>query len=72
MKNLFSERYKYKKLENLKPDEMPDFLRNRLWNVIKEYIDSHKNRDKVIEIVWDEFFKEAKDSLKSREIYDCL
>jgi len=69
MKNLFSERYKYKKIDEIKADEMPDFLRNRLWNIIKEYIDSHNNRDEIIEIVWDEFFKENKDNLRGQETY---
>jgi len=31
---LFSERYGYKKIKMLKKDEMPDSLRNRLWNTI--------------------------------------
>jgi len=71
MKNLFSERYKYKKLENIKPDEMPISLRNRLWNIIKdEYFNCPWiDRNETIEVIWDEFFKEDKDNLRGVENY---
>lgn len=73
MKNLFSERYKYKKLETLKVNEMPISFRNRLWNVIKsEFFDNPwVDRNKIIEIIWDKFFKEDLDKLEEywREEY---
>ena len=48
---------------------MPDHLRNRLWNTIKDYINNHPKRDKVIEMIWDGFYKEDKDKLKGTESY---
>jgi len=71
MKNLFSERYGHKKIKQLQPDEIPDYLRKRIWNVIKdEFFDCPWiDRDKAIEVIWDEFFKEDKDNLKGVETY---
>lgn len=71
MKNLFSEKYKYKKLENLKLDEMSISLRNRLWNVIKDKFFDNPwfDENKTIEVIWDEFFKEDKDNLRGIETY---
>lgn len=64
----FSERQGIIQPESLKTDDMPDELRNRLWNVIKNYIDKEfhgdQKRDVVMELLWDKFFKENKDTLK--------
>ncbi len=59
MKNLFSERYKYKELKQLRPDEMSENLKKRIWNFFQKSLDSDK-----IEIIWDKFFKEDLNELK--------
>jgi len=73
MKNLFSERYRYQKIKDLRPDEMSDSLRKRIYNFVQKYIEHPAefkmfyqkgsgirilSEDKIIEILWDEFFKE--------------
>lgn len=75
MKNLFSERYRYKRIKLLQPNEMPDYLRKRIWNflqkcinegefVIQKNYETRVDRDKVIKIIWDNFFKEDLNELK--------
>lgn len=69
----FSERQGIRQPQNLNPDTMPDELRNRLWNIIKIYIDKEirgqYSREEVIRQVWDKFFKEDTDKLKSWDSY---
>jgi hypothetical protein len=64
----FSERQKIIELKNLNPSEMPIELRNRIWNLTKDYIDNrfsgNFNRDEVVENLWDKFLKQDKDILK--------
>jgi len=66
---IFSERQGIRQPKNLDPNAMPAVLRNRLWNVVKDYIDKEfhgdVDRNYTIEYVWDKFFKENKDELKS-------
>jgi hypothetical protein len=73
MHNSFSKRQGLASLESIKPDEMTDDLRNRLWNIIKDYIDKefrgNYKRDDIIEHVWDNFYKQDKDKLKSWTSY---
>lgn len=69
MNRLFSERYMYKEVETLKPDSMPDSLRNRLWNALIDFfvtLDLRNSNDKVVGIymrIYDRFFKQRLDSL---------
>jgi len=64
----FSERQKLIELKNLDPNEMPIELRNRIWNVVKDYIDNkfsgNFDREVVVESLWDKFFKQDKDILR--------
>lgn len=51
---------------------MPIELRNRLWNLTQEHIDTFSNqpnREKAIEYIWDRFFKEDIDTLKCTRNY---
>ncbi len=66
MKGLFSQRYGHQKKKILSPQEMPDELRNRLWNIINLIINSCLNlgKERVIEKIWDAFFKEDLDEIK--------
>lgn len=68
MTNLFSERQEIIKPTSINPSEMPIELRNRLWNVVRDYIvnkfQSSNTRDVVIERIWDEFFKQDIDELQ--------
>ncbi len=68
MANLFSERHEIIKLVNLNPNEMPNELRNRIWNATQKYIEgfSPGDRNDVIQYLWDRFFKEDVDALKHR------
>ena len=65
---LFSERQKLVELKNLEPSEVPIELRNRIWNVVGDYIDNrfsgNFDREDVIESLWDRFFKQDKDILE--------
>ena len=71
MTNSFSERQGIIKLNSINPNDMPTELRNRLWNVVKNYIDNkfhgRNTRDVVIERIWDEFFKQDIDKLEGRD-----
>jgi hypothetical protein len=73
MADLFSKRQKIIEPKNLNPKEMPTELRNRIWNVVKDYIDNKfsgdSNRDHAIEYIWDKFFKQDKDNLRYRDSY---
>jgi len=53
MSHSFSERQNIIKPTMLNQDEMPIELRNRLWNLVGDYIDSHSMREVVIEYVWE-------------------
>ncbi|MEO0266927.1 MAG: hypothetical protein ABIN23_04470 [candidate division WOR-3 bacterium] len=66
MKGLFSQRYGHQKKKILSPQEMPDELRNRLWNIINLIINSCLNLGKewVIKEIWDAFFKKDLDEIK--------
>ena len=64
MSNLFSERHEIIKPMSLNPNEMPINLRNRLWNIIQDYIDGSGERNGVIKYLWDRFFKDDVDVLK--------
>jgi hypothetical protein len=83
MKNLFSERYGYKKLKQLRPNEMPDSLRKRIWNFLQKSINEGEfmvqkryeikmDRNRVIEIIWDKFFKEDLNELKKYWIEEYI
>lgn len=72
--NTFSVRQGIKNPENLNPDSMTDELRNRIWNAVKFYINNsfkygNPNRDEVIELLWDKFFKKDVDNLNSWDSY---
>ncbi len=64
---LFSERYGYKKVQMLKKDEMPDSLRNRIWNFFYQAIFRdvendqfklyHRLEHNFTRVLWDSFFK---------------
>ena len=65
----FSERQGIIKDSNLDPKIVPNKLKNRLWNIIQDYIDNNfkygkPNREDVIGCLWDKFFKENKNNLK--------
>ena len=67
MINSFSERHGIIKPMSLNPNEMPIGLRNRLWNIIQDYIDgsgSVSDCNFVIQYLWDRFFKEDVDTLE--------
>lgn len=83
MKNLFSERYGYKKIKTLQPEEMPESLRNRIWNFLQESINKGElmvqdkygikmDRNEIIEIIWDKFFKGGLDELKKYWIEEYI
>lgn len=66
----FSERQGIIKGTSLDPKSMPNELKNRLWNIIQNYIDNdfkywRPNREDVIGSLWDKFFKENKNNLRS-------
>jgi hypothetical protein len=69
MSNSFSIRQKIIGPKDLGPKEMPIELRNRIWNVVKDYIDNkfsgNIDREYAIELIWDKFFKQDKDDLRS-------
>lgn len=71
MKGSFSERYGYQKKRILSPEDMPSELRNRLWNIIKQVIESYPNSQKewMIEEIWDEFFKKDLDEIKISVVF---
>lgn len=65
----FSERTGIIKNTSLDPKSMPDELKNRVWNIIQDYIDNdfkygQLNREDVIGFLWDKFFKENKNNLR--------
>lgn len=65
----FSERQGIIKDTSLNPKSMPNELKNRLWNIIQDYIDSdfkygEPSREEVVESLWDKFFKENKNNLR--------
>lgn len=68
MFSLFSQRHGLVKVMDLKKDDMPIGVSNRLWNKISQYIEgfgnSHPSRNEVIKLLWDRFFKEDIDTLK--------
>jgi len=67
MKDLFSQRYGHQKKKMLSPQEMPDGLRNRLWNIIKFIMEKCKksgNVGVIIAKIWDAFFKKDLDEIK--------
>ena len=83
MKNLFSERYEYQKIKDLQPDEVSDGLKNRIYNLIQKCIECPNdfgifyrgeyemrfiNRNKFIEMLWDEFFKEDIEVLRDHYV----
>lgn len=73
MFNLFSQRQSITKDLDIKTDELPIEVRQRLWNEIKDYINkkfSYNKRNEVIEYLWDRFFKEDIDSLKVTRNFD--
>lgn len=53
----FSKRYKYEKNELLKPDYMPDDLKNRIFNVSYKFIKNCHSLGQIIEEIWVNFFK---------------
>lgn len=75
MINSFSERHEIIKPASLNSNEMPNELRNRLWNIIQKYIDDFSyqlNRNEVIKYLWDRFFKEDVDRLSHSIGYDSF
>jgi len=83
MKNLFSERRGYKKIKTLQLEEMPESLRNRIWNFLQESINKGElmvqdkygikmDRNEIIEIIWDKFFKGDLDELKKYWIEEYI
>jgi hypothetical protein len=73
MFNLFSQRQGITKDEEIKKDELPIEVRRRLWNEVKNYIDNQfgrNERNKTIEYLWDRFFKEDLDTLRTRQNFD--
>jgi hypothetical protein len=73
MKGSFSERFGYKRLKPVELEEISDELRKRIWNWFQRaYEDlgtpnnsfSAELQSKIIEYLWDEFFKEDIQELK--------
>lgn len=74
MSNSFSERQGIIKPATLDPKDMPIELRNRIWNAVKVYVDNgfrarSGDRDAIIELLWDNFFKQDKDNLRKWDSY---
>ena len=70
MSNSFSERQKIIEVRNLDLKDMPIEVKNRLWNIIQDYIDNKyhdvHDRNLIIESVWDKFFKQNKNELRGQ------
>ena len=74
MNDSFSERQGILQSAFLDPKEMPAGLRNRIWNITKDYIDNgfHADgydRNIIIGLLWDNFFKQNKDILRKYTDY---
>ena len=70
--NTFSERQGLVGSTALGPTVMPIEVRNRIWNVVQNYIDKEfqgrSNRNVAILYIWDKFFKENENYLKKSPI----
>lgn len=64
MTNSFSERHGIIKPTSLNLKDMPDRLRNRIWNIMKKCIEDSGCVNKVIEFLWDKFFGNNVDDLR--------
>jgi hypothetical protein len=73
MSNSFSERQKIIEVKSLDLQDMPIEVKNRLWNIIQDYIDNkyHEGHDRnlIIESIWDKFFKQNKNDLWGQTSY---
>jgi hypothetical protein len=68
---LFSQRNLIKS-KILHPHEMPDGLRNRIWNEIEESINSSRisnEKNNLIKKIWSEFFKKSNSELQGTISY---
>jgi len=83
MQKYFSERYGYKKPKPIDLEEMPISFRNRIWNffqmsieesdtVVRRRYGIRMNREEIIGIIWDKFFKEDLDKLKKYWVDDYI
>ena len=52
------------------PEEMPEELRNRLWNVVSKTIEGDRhNRNALIEKIWSDFYKKETADLEGTTSY---
>ncbi len=68
----FSKREKIVESSSIKSDEMNKQIKNRIWNLLDQHIDgynSFEKRNGLIEIIWDNFFKEDLGDLDGVDSY---
>ena len=53
----------------VQPDEMPDGLKNRLWNEIENIINRSYERNRLIPDIWSNFLKKSNSDLNGTTSY---
>ncbi len=60
----FPERIGLRRIQNLQSDELPDYVRKRIWNKLKLFIEACQTNESLLLKIWDGFFKENLDEIE--------